>query len=283
MKNFSIYKTKMFGRFATILLCMVLSLSSCMIKQRFDFLHDTGEIVKVELLCIGPFSNNPDSIVIRNTYCIEDIDAFVSDFENVNCYGRNMPGDYVNSCLFKISYANGDYQLVGAENTYSFEFRIGNIHNEWSQWFDEEQFSALIEKYAPSSNSGNIVVYDFIYPENEIEKIEMVDVTFSFDPYIPIEEVASIPINDITMFLKDFRGVECRQGGFVEWADLIGEKLRIIKATYKSGEYEYIDANGYLVHRSDYVTEQGYKYLSGTDCKCFNSDQFAALIEKYSP
>ena len=257
--------------------------TSCARKKPFEFLHDTSEIVKIEIVDFGCLYEGGDfNDVIRASYQVEDIDAFLSDFKAADFkQGVAYDGQFDNSRAIKIVYSNGDYEFISVDvkslTAYDdYEDSIGWFYNN-------EQFVELLEKYSPPRDSGDITVYSFMYPESEIVKIELVDVSYRHNRQFPISEKAAYPIEDTESFLSDFREVECRTGGWAKWDKLIDSEARMIKISYAHGEYEYIDVDGYLQHRYYYTVEQSENYLTGPDSKCFNIEQFSALIEKYSP
>ena len=268
-----------------ILLSVTVIFTSCTTKKPYEFMHDNSEFEKVELVDFGylvEWSNI--NAVIRASYPIEDINAFLSDFKAVDCEWGYLEGGYFdNSRAIKFVYSNGDYEFIRYDDVVSLlaSGEFADKHNLW--WFDDIQFNELLEKYSPPRDSGEITEYSFMYPETEIVKIELVDAGFHYYGGFPISEEATYPIEDTEAFLSDFRDVECRTGGWAKWDELRDSESRMIKISYAYGEYEYIGVDGYLQHRYDYTIDQTHNYLSGPDCKCFNVEQFSALIEKYSP
>ena len=266
---------------ALVLATVFLSAISCTYKKPFEFLHDVSEIEKIELVDFGCMF---DEDIIKASYPIEDINAFISDFKQVeSIWGEIAVTDYDNVRGIRITYSNGDYEDITIYEAANY-YKSGEAIQGTRMWcFDREQFNELLEKYSPPRDSGDVVEYEFIHPETDILKVEIVDVRGNYNPRFPIKEEATYQVNDMDSFLSDFRDVECRKGGWMRWSELeLSDTMRIIKISYAHGEYEYIGADGYLVHRSDYTIAQEENYLSADDRKCFNSEQFAALIAKYS-
>lgn len=263
-----------------ILFLLMLSFTSCVIPEDYEFINDTSEIIQVDVVDIGV--SNSNDVTIRASYPVYDIDAFLSDFQKVDCSSSNHISDIGNCRAFRITYANGEYEIISADGAHRYKKEIGHIQGTF-HFFDNEQFVALVEKYSPPRDSGDVTEYNFMYPENEITKIELVDKRFNYNLDFPIDEVELYPVSDTETFLSDFREMECRTGGWAKWNESRDTIKRIIKVSYKSGEYEYISADGYLQHRHEYVFGLVTNYLSGTDCKCFNKEQFDELIRKYSP
>ena len=282
MTNVMCKSRKVLKSFA-LFISLTVVFTSCARKKPFEFMHDLSEIEKVEIVDFGCLYDGCDfNDVIRASYPVEDINAFLSDFKAVDFKrGTAHRGQFDNSRAIKIVYSNGDYEFISVDvkslTAYDdYEDSIGWFYNN-------EQFVELLEKYSPPRDSGDITVYSFMYPESEIVKIELVDVSYRHNRQFPISEKAAYPIEDTESFLSDFREVECRTGGWAKWDKLIDSEARMIKISYAHGEYEYIDVDGYLQHRYYYTVEQSENYLTGPDSKCFNIEQFSALIEKYSP
>ncbi|MBR3805960.1 MAG: hypothetical protein IKJ13_03890 [Clostridia bacterium] len=275
-----IHKSRKALRLFVLLLSSIIVFTSCARKKPFEFMHDPSEIAKIEIVDFGyAYSEN----VIRASYPIEDINAFISDFKEVDCEWGGVHGYSLhNSRGIKMLYSNGDYEYITFNEVWSFD-KFGDFDIVISWCFDEAQFDELLEKYSPPRDSGDITEYSFMYPETEIVKIELVDAKYRYNESFPISEKATYPIEDTESFLSDFREVECRTGGWAKWDKLIDSEARMIKISYAHGEYEYIDVDGYLQHRYYYTVEQSENYLTGPDSKCFNIEQFSALIEKYSP
>ena len=268
-----------------VCLFIITCLSSCSTKVDFPFYYDSPEISKIEIVDVGIITTN--HVDIRAAYPVEDTEAFLNDFSEMDCYSYMEPDSVEsNSRIIKITYNTGEYELIGRNNYKRYTHNYEYFTNGVDCYFDEEQYAGLIEKYSPPRDSGDVTEYNFMYPENEITKIELVDKRFNYNLDFPIDEVELYPVSDTETFLSDVREMECRTGGWAKWnesRDTIKTIKRIIKVSYKSGEYEYISADGYLQHRHEYVFKSGTNYLSGTDCKCFNKEQFDELIRKYSP
>lgn len=265
-----------------LIFSIAMNITSCTRKREFEFLHDTSEISKIEIVDFGfNWSTSHGNIPIAS-YSIDDIDAFLSDFKQVEClWGEISVTDYSNTRGLKITYLNGDYDYITVWQNAAYN-ESGEIDRSDMWCFDEKQFFELLEKYSPPRYSGDIIEYNFMYAETEITQIDIVDASGGYNDAFPFIENSSHRIDDIQSFIYDFREVECRKGGWARWENLRTSSIRIIKVTYSTGEYEYIAADGYLQHRNEDTFDSGRHYLTAEDCKCFNEEQFSALIEKYS-
>ena len=100
------------------------------------------EIVEVE-------ENTPDitQTVVSN---IEDIDGFIQDFLNVDCFliATDPRGISKNCVAIKIIYSNGDYELIHASGQAEYTNETGFKNYVGYRYFDEAQFEQLISNYS---------------------------------------------------------------------------------------------------------------------------------------
>lgn len=285
MKNIAKFILYVILLVTVVALCLMIS--SCSFNDTFELYHDADRIVSIDIVDVGIVAMTQCDI--RASYPVADIEAFLNDFFKMECFVSYPPSDVQdNSRMIRITYDNGKYELIDRWNTVRYmpenEFPFSH---QTARQFHEEEYNALIEKYSPSPDFGDVTEYTFMHSESKIRNIELTTVKYSHEPDFPIEEIESHAISDINSFLTDFRNLECRQGGWTKWDESLEQPTQVVKITYENEEYEYISAQGYLRHREEYVAlynggQVEKTYLSGEDCKCFDKVQFEALIEKYS-
>ena len=266
-----------------VLIILCISLNSCSLK--YKLYYEDEKIVSIDILDVGLVTYEHTDI--RACYSVSDIEAFLSDFYEMKYVVAHNKGriDH-NSRIVRITYDSGEYEFI--DYGYALRF-LASGRAGYDGAFEKEEFYALLEKYSPPPYSGEITEYEFLHPESEIETVEIVSAKYSYECTMPIEEINSQLVSDSAAFLDDLKEVECKTGGWAKWYDDLKDEKKIIKVTYKNEEYEYISSFGYLQFKQEYVAEANaggritqYLYLSGEDCKCFNEEQFSALIEKYS-
>ena len=127
---------------------IMLSFISCEISVDYKFLHDPSEISTIEIVdvLIGESSEG----LKQETVCvIHDIDMFMDDFSQVDCYYiyTDPTGIEKDTTAIKIIYSNGEYELIAASGQaeYTNERQFSNYRGY--RYFDKKQFEDLILKY----------------------------------------------------------------------------------------------------------------------------------------
>ncbi len=139
-----------------IFLSQAFLLSSCERTVDFEFLQKSEKISKIEVVEVGELvyvgteyvSNlQPEFTVIRELPK-EDINKFLKDLNNVDCHKHFFhPGPVsVGDIVFKITYFNGDYQLIDSGTQGDLEDDFYNYMGRYQ--FDSEQFEELMDKYS---------------------------------------------------------------------------------------------------------------------------------------
>ena len=134
------------------LLALLLLLSGCFSRHyKIRLLHDETAITKIEIGTVGELlydhetESNYQHFTVKST--ITDIEAFLAQLNDLPCtrvFSDPMsiiPGDAI-----KITYENGDYELIGYMG--NAEFKDGRLLG-WRGYhhFDEAAFYALLERY----------------------------------------------------------------------------------------------------------------------------------------
>ena len=146
------------------LISLCLSLVGCGLlfdslkKEDFELLHESSKIEAIQIVEVGEVktiedtsSNNykvlyePSFDVIAE---IEDIEQFMEDFSQVDCFQRlsDPSKPFEGDKGIKIIYNNGDYDVICSNGQAECENGIYNFERGYNS-FDDTQFDELINKY----------------------------------------------------------------------------------------------------------------------------------------
>lgn len=117
--------------------------------EKYEFLHSTDKIVKVEII-----KNNDDSSIrqdsLPNDYTVlkefssEEQDIFIDEVYSLSCYNNwSLPCGSLNDFLIRITYENGDLEYLGCSCT---AFYSNGKVTFTRKGFDNE-FNKLLGKY----------------------------------------------------------------------------------------------------------------------------------------
>ena len=128
-------------------ICTLLLTCGCGRLMEFEYMHPTDKIQTIEIVEVSFGDTEEPSQTVLCT--IEDIDAFIDDFEAMDCYDRfgDPLGINDGDTVIKITYNNGDYELINVMAR--AQCKDGKFRNYKGAyfWFDDEQFQALLDKY----------------------------------------------------------------------------------------------------------------------------------------
>lgn len=136
-------------RLRIFVLMLMLCCAGCKKKDKYEFLQDISEIKSIEIVEIGVLEKNTEEISMSVLSVIEEKDAFLTEFLEINCFSLfgdpQGVGEY--SEVIKITYNDDEYELidVGGQAEYTHERKFKNYVGY--RYFDEIQFEALISKY----------------------------------------------------------------------------------------------------------------------------------------
>lgn len=125
--------------------------ASCRHPETYEFLKTTEKIASISIVEIS-FNENCE-LEQTEIKKINDINAFLDDFNQVSCYvyygdPLGVTPEGVSDTVVKITYENDDYELINwsGQSEYTddkkFQYYAG------FSVFDEKQFETLIEKYS---------------------------------------------------------------------------------------------------------------------------------------
>ena len=121
----------------------------------YDYYLRKAEINAIEIVELGELDQKRTPELKRVICEIKDLEAFLNDFENVNCYlNENFPAIACgNEKAIRITYNNGCYELIGVSGQSKskiddYYYPDGRYPDGGTRYFDNEQFLNLIESYA---------------------------------------------------------------------------------------------------------------------------------------
>ena len=128
------------------------------VERQYTFLNSNTEIVTIEIGHV--FDYTPDDPTRGPTFDsvleIGDHEKFLIDFKAMTCYMRYphaAEGIPIGQLAIKISYHNGEYEIIGVSG--QVKYLIGREHlvndtayQHWGAYnFTDEEFSSLMDKY----------------------------------------------------------------------------------------------------------------------------------------
>lgn len=143
---------KVLFKFVFVALLFIFS-TSCENEAQYHFIQSNDKIVGIELVSIV-MDDDPMS-PYRDSYKFTTIEAiptgmyieFIADFNSMNCYEYlNDPVSIVTGMnALKISYSNGDFELIGEDAQASSR---GNKFRDYGfYYFDHDEFMELLNQY----------------------------------------------------------------------------------------------------------------------------------------
>ena len=130
------------------LVAIMLYAASCRHRNTYDFMNPTDNIVAVAIVDL---SFDPvDILVDTEVKQVDDIDGFLKAFCALDCYtwfGEPIPAmqEGVKNTVIKITYANGDYELINWNGQSEYRTERGLKYYAGFRVFDEQQFETLID------------------------------------------------------------------------------------------------------------------------------------------
>ena len=142
--------------FVFVLLCIMLV--SCRKQELFQFLNPIEEITNISIVEINFGDEN--EIIQTEIVGIDDISAFINDFQKVNCYvyygdPLGVTPEGVDDIVVKIMYENGEYELINWSGQSEYTIQGGFSYYKGFNVFEEKQFEFLISKYQTTDENQN--------------------------------------------------------------------------------------------------------------------------------
>ena len=134
-----------------VIICFLIgSFCSCRVKAEYKFHQDKEDIEGIYIVSLH-FDTDTMEIYTNDIKRIENIDLFLQDFNDLDCYiwwgdPLTLKAEPDGRSIIKIVYSNGNYELIDWDGQAAFVFDNSNKHTG-IRIFDEKQFNNLIEKY----------------------------------------------------------------------------------------------------------------------------------------
>ena len=130
----------------TLAFVLLFVLTGCRTRTPYEYIDDPSEIVAVEIVEFDASEPYPQWTVL---YTIDDIDAFLKKFDQLPCYNKfsHPLGILHGDKVFKITYADGDYELTGENGIAWYQSEHGFSNYQGWTYFLSEDFQALLDEY----------------------------------------------------------------------------------------------------------------------------------------
>ncbi|MBR7112627.1 MAG: hypothetical protein IKC75_06905 [Clostridia bacterium] len=138
----------------SLLMIFLCVLSACSRKKAYEFINDESEISAIEIVKLCEYDQEKGEYQEQLISTVEDHETFLSDFKEIDCYNHwsDPTGVFENDIVIKISYTNGEYELIhhsGQGKYRHFEDNPSFLQvYAGRRYIDEEQFNQLIDKYS---------------------------------------------------------------------------------------------------------------------------------------
>ena len=151
---FALVAVILFVLFAVAVLGVVLYVSRETPMEEYPYMQDSANIVEIELAEVDNLGG--DMPIWRTVGTVEDIEAFLADFEALKCRGGlniKVDFDFEKDTLrvIKFTYSDGAYEVVSmignADSTMADSDDIRDIFSDRLCSFNQADFDALYEKY----------------------------------------------------------------------------------------------------------------------------------------
>ena len=135
--------------------CLIVFLSllfiSCSVEEDYQFLCSPEDIISISVVSL---SDENGEIVQNELNVIDNLDAFLNDFQSIHCrgvYGGSPSGVIIENSrevVIKILYSNDEYEFINWRGQAKYTQEKGFRFYAGFYVFDQEEFKALIEKYS---------------------------------------------------------------------------------------------------------------------------------------
>lgn len=151
---FALVAVILFVLFAVAVLGVVLYVSRETPMEEYPYMQDSANIVEIELAEVDNLGG--DMPIWRTVDTVDDIEAFLADFEALKCRGGlniKVDFDFEKDTLrvIKFTYSDGAYEVVSmignADSTMADSDDIKDIFSDRLCSFNQADFDALYEKY----------------------------------------------------------------------------------------------------------------------------------------
>ena len=142
------------------LLCLFIVLivvfaGGCSIKAAYKFLQSPTEISVIEIVKVSR-DESTGEIEQTTISTIDDIEVFLKDFSQVNCYliYTDPKGIDDSALVIKIVYQDGEYELIDVRGQTQYTDESGFRNYTGYRSFDDIEFKNLISKYSEEQSEN---------------------------------------------------------------------------------------------------------------------------------
>ena len=313
-----LFRKRLFS--SLLLVCILLfntfMCSSCFREKRieYEFWQDKSEITRIEIVeayHTYDYEMNAehwyDALIPyqRVLYTIEDIDAFLEILEGME-YLRFNPLHLTHmgcgELAIKISYNDGDYELIGQETEAVVDDRNMYFYSESDGHFIYNDFYDLLLSYLNTAESQQFQIYRDVSDIYSIEIFNSTDIgevgyneydhmkfkISGYDPkrtweawhYGTVEIVAKV--DNIELFLSKLTALEYSYDSVSLKSETqynIGWNFNNqgIKITYNDGDYEMLSHN----YRAIFTVRKGERNINLAYMGTFDEESFYSFLSEY--
>ena len=133
-----------------VVILLVILIVFCKItnmEEEYRYLHDISSIKSIEIVKVEPITIEQDEPDQEILYTVNDINQFLEEFSQIYCTSMSPPDKIrYDSPVIKITYQNGDYELIDAYGQSEFINGVYFVY-EGIYYFDKEQFADFINQF----------------------------------------------------------------------------------------------------------------------------------------
>lgn len=135
-----------------VILFLLFTLTSCRIKTSYTYMQDSQNISEAYIVSL--YVDEEYHICTTTIKQIEDIDTFLQDFDDLDCYKyygdpKGFGEHNINDLVIKLVYSNGDYELIDWNGIAKYTTSDDRLRNyRGYRVFDEIPFKDFVQKYS---------------------------------------------------------------------------------------------------------------------------------------
>lgn len=126
---------------------LLILFASCGLREEYEFMYSEDQISEICIVALS-FDDNGE-MQQKDIKKIEDINAFLTGFRNVECYTyfgdpTGITEEGVAATVIKVMYKSDEYELINWNGQAEYSLERGFRYYSGYSVFDREQFEALI-------------------------------------------------------------------------------------------------------------------------------------------
>ena len=133
-----------------LVLFICLLFSSCSLPKTYELLNPADEIDEISIVKLT-FEDR--EMVQTKLQKVEDKELFLQEFNEIRCYKKigdptGATEEGVENVVFKISYSNGEYELIDWAGQSVYTLKNGLRYYSGFSGFDKAEFESLMNRYS---------------------------------------------------------------------------------------------------------------------------------------